>query len=500
MIVRNMQYRTLPLALVLLVVTGPASLIHAQGYGPPLTMQGIDDPTLHSVAMRGLGGISFARTADPALMFRNPSSLRGLEGISISVGGLQRSVENSQDQHWLPLRNFPTFSLMMEGLLDKIRDPDFTESPDDGFGPEDSIPRPFDAIGPNWSRSRQQTQPLQVTAAAPFEIAGFSFQAGVGFGEYADLNHSFQNNNVLDPSIGTQRPAGVPLPGIGQETPVMWSRSARTREGAIYGYGAAVSAEIFDGLTVGASALLLSGTSDDTEESIQRARVLFGNNNNVYYYRLDSVYSISTSTGTSDYNGSQLSLSGMYQSGVLTIGFQVHPPTTIERSVSSTISIDTTGTPVQSVRSTTDKITLPWRGSVGFSLQVRGDLVAGFEYEARPYSSAEFSDEAGAVSRPWLSSSVFKAGAEYRAFSWLALRGGFRKLSRTFEEEGNALVGEPVQFSVYSAGIGLSLTGFRLDMAYEFSEQKYQDMWQTNVNLNRTTFSNIITSISYTIH
>lgn len=68
-----------------------------------------------------------------------------------------------------------------------------------------------------------------------------------------------------------------------------------------------------------------------------------------------------------------------------------------------------------------------------------------------------------------------------------------------FEPVGNPLVGEPVSYSIYSAGCGFAYAGINLNLTYEYSLMKYQDMWQTNVNLNQETRHAIIADFKYTI-
>jgi len=69
------------------------------------------------------------------------------------------------------------------------------------------------------------------------------------------------------------------------------------RRGSIMGYGGAVSVGITTELSVGVSGLLLDGTSDDYELTVGRGLIHFGNNNNVFYHTLDSVYARTVSTG-----------------------------------------------------------------------------------------------------------------------------------------------------------------------------------------------------------
>jgi opacity protein-like surface antigen len=483
--------------LATLCLSGAIESASAQGYGQPLTMQGVDRHILTSAASRGAGGISVGMAGDPSVMFANPAALQAIEGIHLTFGAMGSGGSQEQVQEWYPLRNFPTFSLMMEGLIGLIDDPDLTEVPEGGFGPEDSIARPYDDIQPNWSRQTPRRQSLQGFLAIPIEVSGLQVVLGLGATEYADLNYYFQNNNVLSPSIGTQRPVGVPLPAIGQELTAEWSQYLQQRDGTIQGYGGALSVGLIKELALGVSLLVLDGHTDDHEATISRGRIRFGNNNSVFYHSLDSVYARSTSDGTSEFSGTEISFSTMYRGGPLGLSLVVTPPTRIKRVYTTTIVTDSTGTPFSTIIGGEDQMLLPWRGSAGISFAVGHNLLLGFEYELRPYSSAEYTGPAGETSRPWLSSTAFRIGAEFRPAAGLAVRAGYRAQAEVFEQEGNAIIGDPVPYAVYSAGVGFSVSGVTLNAAYEYSLTQYQDMWQTNVNLNSDARHTIVADLSY---
>jgi hypothetical protein len=478
---------------------GATQSVLAQGYGSPLTMQGVNHATIASASSRGAGGISVGMKGDITLMFVNPAALQGLEGIHLSVGGMNQSRTLDQAQQWYPLRSFPTFSLMMEGLIDQIKNPDLSDPPPEGLGPEDYIARPYDTIKPNWSREEQKSPWIQGFVGVPLTILGLDLAAGLGAVEYANLDYYFQNNNVLSPSIGTQRPFGIPLPAIGQEVVVQWSQYVQQREGSIHGYGGAVSAAISKELSVGLSGLFLNGRSDDLETAVSRGDIRFGNNSGVYYQALDSVYERRYQVGTSDYSGEEFTISSLYQGRYVTLGLMVKPPSRVLRKFAATVQQDTGGAPVTSTLRGEDKILLPWRGTVGIAVDVRDDLMLGLEYEIRPFESTEYTDASGKTTRPWLSSSLFRFGAQYLPQPWLAIRAGIREESEVFEPEGNALIGEAVRYSIYSFGLGFTFAGIHLNAAYEYSLMKYQDMWQTNVNLNNENRHTLIADVSYVI-
>ena len=494
-------HSVMALLAAIIVAGGAVQNAAAQGYGAPLTMQGLNHSSLSSAAARATGGITVGIDNDPSVMFENPASLARLERIQFTLIGTEQFRNAQQTQEWLPLRNFPTFSLMMEGLIDSVNDPDLeTFPPADGvLGPIDSIPRPYDQIKPNWTRSQQRALPLQACVAVPLAVAGMRIVGGAGIVQYANLDYYFRNSNVLSPSLGTQRPYGVPLPGIGQEVAVRWSQYVQSREGSINGYGGAVSILVTDELSFGISGLLLRGESDDMEATLGRGRLRFGNDNNLYYFVLDSVDWRETKTGTSTFKSSEYTFSSLYKGEYITLSLAVKAPNTFFRTLTTEVQKDTAGSSTTTPLTYRDRMKLPWRGTAGLSLAVHEGLTLALEYEIRPYASAEYMDAHRVVSHPWLSGSAFRAGAQYTPAPWLTIRAGFRTEAEVFQEEGNALVGEPLRYTTYSAGFGFGMGRAHFDFSYEYSQMKYQDLWQTNINLNSATRQLVMASVSYSL-
>ncbi len=467
----------------------------AQGYDDPLTFQGVDHTVLQSAASRAAGGTAIGLQNDVGLMFINPAVLMSLKNVQVSIGGLEQHTNTNQAQHYSPLKYYSNFSLLMEGLTGGIPNPSDTiivTNPNAG----DTVQRPYDNIGPDWSHLKTKSLPVQIMIGIPFSIGEAKFVAGVGAVEYADLDHYYQNSNVLTPSIGNERPVPVALPAS-DSAPFRtnWSSFLRTRSGAIQGYGAALSLLLGGKISLGASGLLLSGSSDDYEQHLGRGTLTFYRS----YFRLDSVYDHVTKTGTSDYSGTEITLSGIYRGKYVSVGISAKPPTTITRKFNSIIKTDTTGYSSSSAVSGEDKMQLPWRGTAGISLAIARDVTLGLEYELRSYASAVYTDASGNESNPWLTSSLFHVGAEYTPLPWLVLRVGVRQQAEVFEEAGNPLEGDPVSYSIYSLGCGVLYEGFHLNVTYEYSRMKYDDLWQTNVNLNSEIRNGLVADIAYEI-
>jgi opacity protein-like surface antigen len=472
----------------------PAQVL-AQGYDEPLTIQGLDHNTLSSAASRAVGGTTMGLVNDVGVLFSNPAALQTLKGIQLSLGGLQQYSRANQTQQYSPLKYYSNFSLLMEGLTGSIPNPRYSDSLGIvGTNIGDTVQRPYDAIGPNWSRARTKGTPLQAILGAPFSIGKTNLVVGLGVVEYANLNHFYQNNNVLSPSILSERPLPLPRPPT-DSLPVVttWSQFARSRDGSLRGYGGALSVEISEEISLGVSGMVLKGSTDDVQQHVGRGKMTFYTN----YFRLDSTYERRTRVGRSDYSGSEFTVSGIYRGRYLSVGLSVKPPTAITRTYTAQVLVDTTSRSTSAAVSGQDKLKLPWRGTIGLSITPKDNLTFALEYELRSYESAVYTCEDGTVSNPWLSSAVFHGGVELRPLQWLALRAGIHGQAEVFEPEGNPIVGEPVGYTVYSAGFGLSYAGIHLNVAYEYASMRYQDVWGSAISLNTDTRHTVIADITY---
>ncbi len=477
------------LASALCVLAGHRVL--GQGYGGPLTFQGLERVQVHSVASRGMGAIASVACKDIAVMFTCPSALTSLHGVHVAVAGWSWGNELEQEQNYAPVRYYPNLSLLLEGLTAKIPDPN-PELP--GFTPADTVQRPYDTLGPNWRRSECASRPLHALVSVPLVERGLKLAVGGGVVQYANLNHFYQNNNVMSPAILSQRPLPTMRPTDDNPLTVDWYQRLRSREGAVWGYGLALaaSAEKY-GLSLGLSGMLLRGSTDDLEQERARGKLVFFSN----AFRADSVYRRISSAGTSEFTGAEFTLNGRLEGRHASVGFALRLPAEITRTYSWSVEVDSTGTPVRFSQKGEDHLRLPWRAVMGISVAPRQNLTIGFEYELRPFSSVRYVDAQGRESSSWLGSSPFRFGVDFQAAPWLALRVGLRNETEVFEPEGNHLPGEPVAYSLYCAGIGISYGGVRVDLACESGVSKYQDIWSSAISKNRQRMWELLGQVSY---
>lgn len=512
------QHKTFFAKTLLLAAVVCAATAIAQE-GTTLQMQGLNYVSNQSVASHGAGGINIGLKNNPSLMFLNPAELTSISGIQISVGGYQQYLYQKQDRRYGTLQGHAGAVFLLQGITDQIPDPDFSLVTNRRLTQEDSIQRPFDALGPNWNRKRDISLPLQLFVAVPAKVGDVKFTIGLGAVEYANMNWYFQNNNQLSPNIldvtgGTIRTQNLPRNDTvsGAWTlyfplPVQWNQYIQYRNGSIYGYGGAIAVEVSPRLSLGVSGMLLDGSTTDFEAQHGRGRMLF------YYQsiRLDKGGMTSyEKRGKSTYSGYEFTLSGTYKTKYITCGFSIKPPTTITREFSYTWWKDSvTQTKVydgktDSVHQRTsgvlkgkDKMELPLRGTVGLTVNVTEKLIVGAEYEIAPYASATYIATTGAKTHPWLSYSLLRLGAEYWATNWLAVRGGVREAAEVFQPATNALRGENVRYPVYSVGFGVKHFGATVNIAYEYANRKYTDTWSNSASINLQSTHTILVEATY---
>jgi len=479
--------------LLIIIITVGISFAQVKRFDEPLTMQGIDKTTLHSAASKALGGTSIGLQNEIGIMFTNPAALSSVSGIQISFGNMYRFMDESQVQQYGPAKYYPNFSLVMEGLTDLI--PDTKLDTGKTHTARDSVQRPYDKIGPNWSKSKNKNFPLQAMAAIPFKIGSYNVVAGIGFSEYANLNYYYQNNNVLSPAINVQRPYPVKLvTNDSAYLPVQWYQRIRSREGSVYGYGAAVSVALDENFTFGFSGRLIKGSTDDYELKLGRGKFTFYSS----YFKLDSVNYKGSKNGTSDYSGFDMTFSGAYKNKYITLGFAIKPPVTITRDYKYDFKGDSSGFSKQAAISGSDKMKIPWSGMIGLSLSIWSNIRAAIEYEIRPMANADYETSTSTTS-PWKSSQLLRAGVEYSPLNWLTLRAGVRDDAEVYEQEGNPFEGDPVTSTIVSAGCGITYAGVKLNLTYEYQNFKFNDMLQDCVIFNNSKRQNITAEISYNI-
>ncbi len=255
-------------------------------------------------------------------MFTNPEMLqtdrqdRHLRGARHSR---RRAIRTSV---WKALKRIMRISY--EGVVGWISDPDSI------IGTptlSDTVQRPFDDIGPDWNHSKTRSGIMQAFVAVPFQVEEIPFVAGVGMIEWANLDRYYGNNNCFSPSVLSVLNGTIGT-GTLNATPYVtqWYQYLQQRDGSIKGYGAALSAMPMEQLALGLSAVLLSGSSDDTETRVGRGMMtMYANSLRLSKHGVTSYQK----TGTSDYKGFELTLGGTYSGKSFTFGFTVKPPTTI---------------------------------------------------------------------------------------------------------------------------------------------------------------------------
>jgi len=494
--------------MLVVVVLGSSSIMNAQPAAGPLTVQGLDHVVITGARARAMGGTSIANIYDATALFANPAALSRLSALEIRVGGLFESSHRQQDQNWIPTKDLPTLSVLFEGLTGGIKTPDSAGRP--VTNPWLNVQRQYDNLSPNWNTTSSKTRPLTFATALPLTVSDMKVTPAIGVAQVVDLNNYYQNNNSMAPYMGQERPFTQWSNSV-DTIHIKWYQFVRSREGSVYGITPGLSVTFLSGLTIGGSVAVLSGSSDDLEQRVERGHLNVAvSNGKAKNFMLDTAYYYQSKTGTSTYSGTLFTLGLLYQQPMYSIGITVKPAMTLSRTWDRNVmSIDTTRKSfpvrVDSLRSRSyhesgkDDVKFPLAYALGFVLTPSERWTFAFDYEVRNLANVEWTSQSnGVAAHPWVNNSAnWRLGAEYRVSDMLALRGGYHEDTQPFSPDGSAIVDKPASGEIYSLGAGLKVGNILVDLAYEYSILKYQDIYQSNVNYNTREQHQFMVEIAY---
>jgi hypothetical protein len=485
----------------LLIIVGCTSAGYAQGVASPLRYQGLDRSAIVGARSAAMGGSVIASPGDAASLFANPAGLASLTQYEVRVGGSYQINQYKIEQQWHPSDLYDEITILFDNK-------------------ESYKTRTYDAIQPDWSQRTNRFEGISGAAAIPFDVEGVKIVGAVGYGPTANFDHYFRNNNALDPNVGQLRPEPVPRLKQNQVDTVQWFQYTTQRKGIMYGTTAGIGIEPLDGLRLGARVTFHKGSSDDSQLRNERGRLRLMtklNSTNLNVLALDSVYFSRTQSGTSDYTGINSLLGIQYEGANVSAGATLQLPWTLERkwnySVVSTNSAGVTG----GILSGIEKYNFPIVLEYGIALRLSKRLTVSLQYAYRNYEKVTQSIAGNAVvdiaapdtktyasvpssgpaagdstAYPWISGGALRTGLEFRAASWLQLRGGYREDVQGFSPEGDALMDNPARGSVYSVGVGFSFGMLCVDASYEYARLKYVEAWLSNANYNTKEYSRFI--------
>lgn len=462
----------------MLLLSGVNFLFAQGGVSSPLGIYGLENTTVAGTRSRAMGWSSIANTNDASALFGNPAMLTRLEQYDIRIGGVSSASTYSQRQEWYPNKVYATLSLLLEDRLIGISDTGQNQI---------ALERKYDDIGPNWESKKSRIRPSYLAAAAPLTVSGMKMTIGVGYAEMIKLDHYFQNNNAMDPYIGTFRPEPYPRPVLGDTIRVRWYQNIRNREGSVYGITPGLSVELFEKISLGVSLTILDGSTDDSET--RRARGLFrfatSSTGNFNVYFVDSIYYRQSLKGTSTYSGIRSTFGIGYDGGDYALGVVVKPGYMITRKFSGTLTTDSTGSPTTTQFSGTDWVKIPLTFAFGGSFLLSNRIRFAADYLVNDYSKTEYEQQNGFLTNPWLSGEMFRLGMEFTMMEELSVQCGYRENTQVFSGEGAPIIEDPVHGYGITAGIGLTFGMISLSTAYEYTELNFEDKWISNINYNK---------------
>jgi len=488
------------------------SVTVAQIAAGPLTVQGLDHLSTAGVRSRAMGGTVGANGYDASALFSNPAALSRLKSAEVRLGGLFGNTSQEQTQEWVPFMTNPALSALFEGLADEAHIPTAKDSMGVPLTGWKAVQRQYDNIRPNWDRSASAAKPFSLAAAAPVTIGDLRITAGFGVSQVMNLDHFYQNNNAISPYLGQLRPDPKIITKPIDTVHAQWYQYIRERTGNVYGITPGISTALMSGLTLGVSATILTGSSDDNEQRVERGHLYLATNNKAVAtdFLLDTVYYRQSKLGTSTYAGTMFTAGVMLEQEFFSIGVVVKPSYTVSRTWERSVtSLDTTAKsfPVRidslARRSFTesgkDDLEFPLSYTIGIVLTPTDRWTIAFDYEMRSLSDVTVTGSApGVSSQPWVNSyGTMRFGAEYRPSLMLALRGGYHEDIQAFSPDGSSIIGEPARGGIYSFGAGLAFGNVLVDLTYEYFTLTYQDVYQSNGNYNALQRHQVMVEAAY---
>ncbi len=484
-----------------------ASVMIAQPAASPLDVQGLDQNVITGARSRAMGGTGIASANDGSALFSNPAALSRLTSFEIRASGVFGKILREQSQQWVPMRPVPGLSVLFEGLTGTV------VTPLDSLGRplrfDSTVQRQYDNMSPNWNNSSSKGEPFSLTAALPLMIGGINIGAGIGISQVMNLDSYYQNNNSMSPYLGQLRPYPKFFTNRNDTVDVQWYQYIRKREGSLYGITPGASITLLPGFTLGGSATVISGSSDDNENRVERGHLNVKISNGVgENFWLDTVYYQQSKVGTSKYSGTRLNFGFLLQQKYYSIGLTIKPRYTLTRTWDRDVtSLDTTQKPfpvrIDSLttrsyhESGTEDLNFPLAYSLGIVLTPTDRWTVALDYEVRNLADMEVTTS-DTSQHPWVNkSAAIRLGAEYRASDILSLRGGYREDIQAFSPDGSAIVDEPARGGIYSFGAGIVLGHILIDCTYEYSVLKYQDIYQSNENSTTRKQHQVMIDVAY---
>jgi long-subunit fatty acid transport protein len=444
--------------------------LFAQGVAQPLTLQNLERYSVIGSRARAMGGGYTAAGNDVTTIFANPAAMSNLSTFEFRFGSSSVLRYYEQNQTWVPDERFVELSLIFENNNPpKVK--------------------PFDALTPKWKKYRLSFHPSFAAMSYQFEFSGTKVTAGLGYAEYLNLDQYYQNNNALDPNIGQLRPFPIPKPEQLTDTlKVNWFQFISEREGSVWGATPAISVNVTENFSIGASLAFLEGSTYDQEYKNTRGLLRLmrkpTGSGGYNHFALDSVYNHTETYAHSNYNGILGTIGVLFNQESYSFGFTMQPEWTLTRNWIRNVLTTTSSDQTTKIESGSEKLRLPFQYTVGIALHPTPKWTISIDFDTRKYGNVVYKPTTDTSYKPWLTNHTFRGGLEYKAAKWLLIRGGFREEAQTVAAEGAALLQNPTRGAVYSFGFGLNFKPVFFDFAYEYGHTKFEDMWLSNVNYN----------------
>lgn len=470
------------LACILLLTTQ----LLAQHRGDNLAFQGLAHLERSGAKALAMGGAFTAMGGDLNSIFWNPAGLAGIEQLSVSVAGHDYAALWRENQAYRPNRYLVTLPFYLEGLYipdpanNGILDDELAQDTNYVVGEPELGLEPFSKEAADWQNRITDSGLNSLTAAVPLKIARRPLILALAYQRQSGMLDYDRNDTYLSPHIGSME--YEVLVRVESDTGVVhWHRFLRQRSGDIQTLRGALALALSDRIQIGLRLALLSGETEDLQ-TLSKVGVFDIYDDNKFSFSYDTLDT--EISGTSTFSAVELSAGALFSFTNFDLGFSMTLPTTVSRSWTYETAVLDTGDVIHTKNSGTDQLKLPPTFTLGLRFTPAEQYTFALDLESIPYSQATFElASQDTTHRPWIDSYSLRVGIEYRAATFLALRGGYQYVTQEFVPDGAAFKTRGPAANWYTIGASFRLGWLgQVDIAYNLLQLKYYDSYYSSTN------------------
>ncbi len=483
-----------------------ASSVLAQNQGNDLEFQGLEHLDVATARTAALPASEFASPDAGQALFSNPAGLSSVNSLSLSFSYGNTSQTWWENQEYRPNRLFVTLPFYFEGQY--VPDPAHNGMLDSDVFYEGLLDTSYQVAEPDlgldpYSRDASDwVKEHRLSGLTDFSLAlplGNKFVLSGGYATHQLAPSYDRNRTWQSPHLG-YKAYGMPAMTDGIDTIRVDVFDFQRFSNLIMDeYAVAVAGKLGSHLSLGLGYSLYSGKSTDYEllNKFGIFNLIDQNDFTFTYDTLNIAY-----RGSSDWSGSQLRLSLGLDYERFGLSLALAGGGTMTRKWKYDYSVeDTSGITVSNVSGSVS-MAVPNSIAVGMVFRPHENLNIQLAFQSKRYeSTAPVTIQTDTIATAWTNQSIMSFGAEYRMFSALKLRAGYRSEPQVFIPDGAAVKDAGPVATAYSLGVGLELGHFgTFDLSWQRSDLKFADIYSTNTNYTRRQTERIMVGYQFKLN